>query len=218
MPQSKLEQKSCLRSDLPKGLAKELQILDAHAVSQIYRLINELDMGTDQLLQEEGIPHTDEWLSKTERAPPPSAPVFTRPELEAVSASSPIPINVGAGSIVWSSTQSGMFSYQSRQPYITIPAEVNHRIEAPEYQRVLDHVRRQAVDVKWRNAPRENATASTNDHTRFLNDQCRNRGSSIDPFKYPELFGSDEYVQFRMGAVGELFVRFTFQAIYFPAY
>lgn len=219
LPQQPRERRSCLRSQLPKSLVKELGIFGSSAEKQIYRFINELDMGTDELLATERIPHADSWLTKTERLPQPAEPdvsdiptangLITLPAPPSLSATvaPQTDSEYDEGAVVISSTQTRLASYARREVYVQIPATVNHEVDAPEYWKVLEHIRRQARGVVWRNRQPEQTLTSTNEYIAFLNDLTRSRNGSTDLSSYPELFGSDDLVKHRIGAAGELFVR-----------
>jgi len=66
LPESERERNLCLRLQLPGFLLDLFMIQEGKAEKQVYRLINEVDMGTNELISDEAFPHVG-WLSKTER-------------------------------------------------------------------------------------------------------------------------------------------------------
>lgn len=205
MPQSQQAQKLCQRSEFAKELVKHLNLTSSSAMTQIHRILNEPDLGTDNILEQERIPPAD-WLVKTQRvatATPPAsptvAPVLTPPHSQPSSSPyvAPADLDTLEYEDVLVSTTSGQVSYRipSRPVYVPIPAVVNHEVEAPEYKAVLDHVLRQAVGVKWRRTPGERTQTSTYESLR-----------TVATASTSQLFGKDAFVYHRIGAAGELFV------------
>lgn len=63
------ERRRAMRCQLPGDLAKALQIHGSDGARQIHRILNELSLGTEEILQEECVPEVS-WLTKIHRAPP----------------------------------------------------------------------------------------------------------------------------------------------------
>lgn len=220
LPQDARERDKCLRGQLPKALAHFLQIDDSDGQRQIYRLLNEVDMGTDELLDDEGIPHVDSWLLKTGR--------------EAVlSDSDESDTSVSGESTNSEHSESSdqheqtVIEFQPRlteddaidlevstpsarhRPYrtnIRPPEDFESRVEAPDYWRLLEHAQRQAVKVIFRDRVKHPEHVSSDAYAKFLEDLWIRKGRVVKFRSYPELFGNDEHDAFRIGAAGELFV------------
>ena len=220
LPENDKERKLCLRSQLPGKLLDFFQIRKSNAEKQIYRFINEVDMGTDELISDEDIPHV-EWLSKTERVIALTSPTgraelprstngqLSDLQLLAVqSDQGPTAVFSREGDpIVISNTQTSSGYSQQRQAYIEIPAEVNHVQQAPDYHKVLAHVHSQTASVKWRNIPQQDTHTVRYQLTDFFT-SLPVVGNELEAASRPTLFGSDALSNFRLGAVGELFVRY----------
>lgn len=216
LPENGKERKLCLRSQLPSSLVDFLQIQESNAEKQIYRFINEVDMGTDELLSDEAIPHV-EWLLRTERVqlPGPRYEFATSTngrlsDLQPLTGhgdqSSTTTVGSDEDELVVSSTQTRNRPYHRHQAYIQIPEEINHRQHAPDYHKVIAHVRSQTASVKWRNVPREETHTVRYQLTEFFR-TLPFEGNELEAASRPTLFGSDAFSNFRLGAAGELFVR-----------
>lgn len=69
LPAKYHDQSLCLCSKLPKALVTELQIESNGADNYIRSLLNDPNLGTDQIIEEEEeIPHCNGWLERTERS------------------------------------------------------------------------------------------------------------------------------------------------------
>ena len=71
LPLAKTERKRSMRGQLPGDLSELLRIYDSRGERQIYRIINELESGTDEILLEEEISRVS-WLVETSRPAPAS--------------------------------------------------------------------------------------------------------------------------------------------------
>jgi hypothetical protein len=69
LPLNKTERKRSMRAQLAGRLAELLQIHDLRGEKQLYRIINELETGTDDIMDEENISRVT-WLPETSRPPP----------------------------------------------------------------------------------------------------------------------------------------------------
>jgi hypothetical protein len=224
LPLAKTERRQSMRGQLSGYLSELLHIYDSRGEKQIYRIINELESGTDEILLDEDISGVS-WLAETSRPAPAS-----EPEIETVpqpQSESPIrrysnfvngetedpPRHAqpyleiqeleaairAAGSI--SVSHSG--DRYPPPPFRALPKILNHTVEAPDYWKVLEHVRRQAVSAG--SDPR-NVSPTTDDITSHLSFLTLH-STSFDPTDYPSCFGDDFWLsKFRIGAAGELFV------------
>src|SRR5947207_15628175 len=73
LPLAKTERKRSMRGQLPGDLSELLRIYDSRGERQIYRIINELESGTDEILLEEEISRVS-WLAEISRPAPASEP------------------------------------------------------------------------------------------------------------------------------------------------
>ena len=230
LPHDRSERRSCCRGQLPGRLAAILGIYDGRCEKQIYRIINETDMGTDDLMTNEDIPHAS-WLTKTERKPQPLQPEQHQARLATQRDSfvndSDADLTAGFASlsiaqrqttITVSNAQFPQNAYQPRQRYIPIPPILNQQTEPPHYHKVLEHIRRQAASVKWRNRPSERTQTTTSDLTRYFDALQIQGNDDLDAASRPELFGSDHFSNFRLGAAGELFVFEILRSLNLPGF
>lgn len=223
VPKAQDERKSCFRSQLPRKLATELGIWDASAEKQLYRIINEVDMGTDQLMEEESIPPAS-WLQKTERPMPIVRTPVRSSSILTPQGSTPEGHRIEHGGltnlfdglrIVDVNEETGVHSpaqyianYRPNRQYITIPATISVETVPEHYSKVLKHVHRQAVGVKWRHGTVNSTMSTTSDLTNHFA-TLEIHGDPLEASSRPQLFGADNYSNFRLGAAGELFVSIT---------
>lgn len=180
-----------MRSQLPGCIATELlDVFDSRAEKQIYRIINELETGTDDILNEEVLSRVS-WLPETRR-PAPTPPVTSMQSSNLADNEPDLP------------TYPIQENY--RQPYRALPAEIQHEIDAPEYWKVIEHVHKQASKIGSK-LHRRNGEAGN------LDDLAADFGllglghTALNPDDCPNLFGGDVWLsKFRLGAAGELFV------------
>lgn len=183
--------KQCIRSQLPGYIAAELlEIVDARAEKQIFRILDELDSGTDEILAEEGISRVS-WLPETCRAAP-TPPITTPGTSESVENGPDLP--------------AGAYQTNHRQYCRPLPVEIQHEVDAPLYWKVIDHVHKQASKIGNRLHGRNDAAGNLDDlaaeFSGLMLDDTR-----VDPDDYPNHFGNDVWLsKFRLGAAGELFV------------
>src|ERR1700761_4688956 len=76
LPFAKTERRQSMRGQLSGYLSELLQVYDSRGEKQIYRIINELESGTDEILLDEEISRVS-WLAETSR--PPSEPETETP-------------------------------------------------------------------------------------------------------------------------------------------
>lgn len=180
-----------MRSQLPGYLAAELlDIFDSRAEKQIYRIINELETGTDDILFEEGISRVS-WLPETRRSAPIPSPVTPQTSDSADDEpnlpTSPIQTN-------------------DQRSYRALPVEIQRENDAPDYWKVIEHVHKQASKIGRRLHRRSDDASNFDDLAADFAGLVFDHGI-LDPDDYPHLFGSDVWLsKFRMGAAGELFV------------
>lgn len=227
LPYNVAERKQCMRTQLPTHLAELLQIYDARGERQIYRILNELELGTDDILVAEEISEVS-WLEKTSRlalpteAQPPEVQT-PGPQQSEAQAQREIPVQVGQR-IRASTTYSrdyretrevesiihvaeSVSASNARAPaptFRTLPAIIDHEVEAPEYWKVLDFVCKQAR--RFANTY-QNITSATPDDLAQLFESLTIHNTDVDPANSPHLFGNDVWLsKFRVGAAGELLV------------
>lgn len=223
---AKTERRQSMRGQLPGSLSELLHISHSRSEKQIYRIINELESGTDQILLDEGISRVS-WLATTSRPASASEPEIETPpqpqssigqsfnfvngetedpprhaqpyletrELEtAVRAAGSISVNHPGG------------IHPPPPPFRALPETLNHAVEAPDYWKVLEHVRKQAASAG--SDLRHISDPTTDDVTRYFASLTLH-STKFDPADYPSLFGDDFWLsKFRIGAAGELFVSF----------
>src|SRR5271170_1075059 len=78
LPLAKTERRQTMRGQLPGYLSDLLHIYDSRGEKQIYRIINELESGTDEILLDEEISWVS-WLTETSRPAPASEPETETP-------------------------------------------------------------------------------------------------------------------------------------------
>lgn len=220
-----------MRAQLPGYLSDLLQIYDSRGERQISRIINELDSGTDEILLSEEISKVS-WLAEVSRPQPnmevvldtsspaqqprfsagPSAispgrvraepPRYDRVRLEIFEFENVVP---AANSItIDHSTDVNV----QPPPFRVLPDTFNHAVEAPNYWKVLAHVRRQVSSIANNAQNTSNVSAEELAHYFSL---LTIRNTNFDPADYPSLFGDDFWLsKFRIGAAGELFVSKTY--------
>ncbi|KIW23153.1 uncharacterized protein PV07_11373 [Cladophialophora immunda] len=194
LPAEERATRQCMRWQLPGYIASELlDIFDSRAEKQIYRIINELDTGTDDILLEEGISRVS-WLPETCRPAPIPVPA------PAPIASQTSDLADDEPNVVVSPIHGS-----HRQPYRALPVEIQHEIDAPDYWKVIEHVHRQA-------SKSGNTLHRRNDEAGSFDDLAADLAGLVldhpvlDPNDCPNLFGNDWLSNFRLGAAGELFV------------
>lgn len=221
LPEKESERRSCLRSDLPGYLANMFDVHNNKAERQIYRILNETETGTDDILSEEAIPHAS-WLTKTARLPQPSP--HTRQAIPVASwedHSSPLRNGDVTGySTSTTARQAPTYTTEARhsvplrvshdgtldEQLLEVPAIINHKTDAPQYHQVIEHVRRQAKGVFWRDGLQNARVTMTSDLTRQF-EELAVSANDLEPWSYPALFGDNNFTsKFRVGAAGELFV------------
>lgn len=202
-----------MRSQLPGYIAVDLlDIIDSRGEKQIYRIINELESGTDGILLEENIPRIS-WLPETCRPAPPvqpdDAPISPPSGLANGDIHLPTgPVQTNAEFPANETTEHAVAGYpvRYRQPYRALPAVIQHEIDAPSYWRVIEHVHRQASKIGNELRHRNDGAASMDDLTAGFNTLTLDN-NILDPADHPDLFGHDPWLsKFRLGAAGELFV------------
>jgi hypothetical protein len=224
LPLAKTERRQSMRGQLPGCLSELLHIYDSRGEKQIYRIINELESGTDEILLDEEISRVS-WLAETSRPAPASDPeTETPPQPQSPIRRSPNFVNGEtenpprnaqpyleirefatairtAGSI--SVNHSGGI-HPPPPPFRALPEILNHAVEAPDYWKVLEHVRKQAASAG--SDLRDISNPTTDDVTRYFASLTLH-STKFDPADYPSLFGDDFWLsKFRIGAAGELFV------------
>jgi hypothetical protein len=191
LPAEERATRQCMRSQLPGYIAAELlDIFDSRAEKQIYRILNELGTGTDDILFEEGISPVS-WLPETRR-PAPMPPVIA-----------PQPSDLADDEL---NLPTGPIQTNYRQSYRALPVEIQHEIDAPDYWKVIEHVHKQASKIG-------NRLHRRNDETGNFDDLAADFAGLVldhtiqDHNDCPNLFGNDVWLsKFRLGAAGELFV------------
>lgn len=221
LPFAKTERRQSMRGQLSGYLSELLHIYDSRGEKQIYRIINELESGTDEILLDEEISRVS-WLAETSRPVPPSEPetetppqpqsqssIFVNGENEDPPRHAQPYLEIqeleatirAAGSI--SVSHSGGI-YLPSPPFRALPRTINHAVEAPDYWKVLEHVRKQAVSAG--SDPRDTSPTTDDITSHFAS--LTLHSTSFDPADYPGCFGGDFWLsKFRIGAAGELFVR-----------
>ena len=218
LPMDKTQRMQCMRGQLPGRLAEILNIYDSRGEKQLYRILNEIESGTDAILLQEEISPVS-WLPETCRPDPP------QPAEDSVSALQQRPAHIVNGQPgddhldpantdelesplrAMSSVAPNTYPYRQSAPFRALPAVLDHASEAPLYWKVLEHVRRQAASFGHVNGrglhidPDDIAQAFAS---------LSLEGVHLDPADYPKLFGHDVWLsKFRVGAAGELFVSVT---------
>lgn len=212
LPSNVAERMKCMRSQLPTHLSEILQIYDARGERQIYRILNELELGTDDILITEEISEVS-WLEKTSRL---ASTLEPQPQIEApgqeIQAStshSQAYIEIHEVETIVRAASSISIS-NSRAPaprFRPLPATFVHELEAPDYWKVLERVDKQARRVA--NTSQNVVNPTLEDITQLFA-SLTIRNTDLDPADLPNLFGSDFWLsKFRVGAAGELFVRST---------
>jgi hypothetical protein len=226
LPLAKTERRQSMRGQLPGYLAELLHIYDSRGEKQIYRIINELESGTDEILLDEEISRVS-WLAETSRPAPASEPeTETPPQPQPQSSTRRSSNSVNgetedpprhaqpyleirefetairaAGSI--SVNHSGGI-HPPPPPFRALPEILNHAVEAPDYWKVLEHVRKQAASAG--SGLRDISNPTADDITCYFASLTLH-STSFDPADYPSCFGDDFWLsKFRIGAAGELFV------------
>lgn len=224
LPLTKTERRQSMRGQLPGYLSKLLHIYDSSGEKQIYRIINELESGTDEILLDEEISRVS-WLAETSRPAPASEPEtetppqpqssirrssnFVNGETEDPSRHAQPCLEIresetaihAAGSI--SVNHSGGI-HPPPPPFRALPEILNHAVEAPDYWKVLEHVRKQAASAG--SDLRDISNPTTDDITCYFASLTLH-STSFDSADYPSCFGDDFWLsKFRIGAAGELFV------------
>jgi hypothetical protein len=215
LPKDKAQRMLCMRGQLPGRLAEILNIYDSRGEKQLYRILNELECGTDAILLQEEISRVS-WLPETCRPdPPPPAEVpdgILQRQLARIANGQPkdsqtYPVEIGEpGSPIRAMGSIAANSYQDRSPppFRALPDVPDHATAAPLYWKVLEHVRRQAASFMHVDG---NGTHTTPENITQAFASLSLEGDDIDPADYPHLFGNDFWLsKFRVGAAGELFV------------
>jgi hypothetical protein len=228
LPLAKAARRQSMRSQLPGYLSRLLRIHDPRGEKQIYRIINELESGTDEILLDEEISRVS-WLAETSRPAPASEPeteTETPPQPQSQSSirqssnivngetrdpprhAQPYP-EIQECETAIRATDSISFNHSSsiHPPpplFRALPEILNHAVEASDYWKVLEHVRKQAASAE--SDLRDISNPTTDDITRYFASLTLN-STNFDPADYPSCFGDDHWLsKFRIGAAGELFV------------
>lgn len=217
LPAEQSARKQCMRSQLPGYIAADLlDIIDSRGEKQIYRILNELETGTDDILLGESISEVS-WLPKTRRPAPISQPedaIITPPvvlnmsdlpngDSNLLNGSRETHVELPADETTIRATAA--YPRHSRQPYRALPAEIQHEIDAPDYWKVIEHVHRQASKIGGLHQGNETTESLDDLIARFAALAFDN--DILDPANYPRLFGHDSWLsKFRLGAAGELLV------------
>jgi len=222
LPENKRERNLCMRSQLPGILMDLFMIQKSKAEKQIYRFINEVDIGTNELITDEAIPHVG-WLSKTVRVQP-LMPSIDHTQLSTSINGPPsslqllttqgdrrstVTISHEEDEVIVSSTQAGNGYDHRREAYTQIPLELDSVQDATEYKKVLEHIHSQAASVKWRNVRQDHTHTKRYPFTDFFG-ALPLEGNEFDAASRPTLFGSDGSSKKRLGAAGELFVGYNY--------
>ncbi|KAJ9605358.1 hypothetical protein H2200_010015 [Cladophialophora chaetospira] len=217
LPAELSARKQCMRSQLPGYIAEELlDVIDSRGEKQIYRILNELESGTDDVLLEEGISRVS-WLPEIRR-PAPAFPAENAPPSPHMALQTSGLANEEQNGL------SGLYQTQAelpiddiprqavaafpttyREPYRVLPAEIQHEIDAPNYWKVIEHVHRQASKIGSRLHHRNDRAGSLDDLTAGFATLALDN-DMLDPADHPGMFGSDWLSTYRLGAAGELFV------------
>ncbi|OAG34109.1 hypothetical protein AYO21_11750 [Fonsecaea monophora] len=216
LPKDKVQRMQCMRGQLPGRLAEMLNIYDSRGEKQLYRILNELESGTDDILLQEDISRVS-WLPETCR-PNPTPPAEElegtfQPQSAHIFHGQPEGVQISLVKLeeVESPTRAmgsiAANSYPDRPSplFRALPAaKPTHATEAHLYWLVLEHVPRQASSFRHVDGNDTDPTFSRITKTLAT---LSLEVNTIDPAKYPELFGGDfSLSKFRVGAAGELFV------------
>jgi hypothetical protein len=272
LPLNKTERKRSMRGQLAGRLAELLEVHNLRGDKQLYRIMNELDTGTDDIMDEENISHVT-WLTRTSRPSPQKvaddySEIFedgeetSANEADTTQTSRGIPndeeeIPANEAEFVQESNGQSQQRSASRSrtedsfletpdviqvitqrltqrvieirqfaenvpaaddvplhyaqdvlppppPYRALPEALNHRVEAPDYWKVLEHARKQAQSLG--SGVREPSDPANDDVANLLGGL--NLGTvGLEAIAYQDLFGKDVWMsRFRVGAAGELFV------------
>jgi hypothetical protein len=224
LPFAKTERRQSMRSQLPGYLSELLHIYDSRGEKQIYRIINELESSTDEILLDEELSRVS-WLAETSRPAPASEPeTETTPQPQPSIRRSSNFVNgeiedpprhaqpyleirefetaIRAANSISVNHSGGI--HPAAPPFRALPEILNHAVEAPDYWKVLEHVSKQAASAE--SDLRDISNPTTDDVTRYFATLTLH-STSFDPANYPSLFGDDFWLsKFRIGAAGELFV------------
>jgi hypothetical protein len=220
LPIDKMKRKQTMRSQLPGKLSELLNIFDSRGEKQIYRILNELESGTDDILLDEEISRVS-WLAETCRPKPP-----TREYTESQQRSGPPPPSSASTirdtenareypplylkdqefepAVRTAETISISPTNNPRPAFRPVPEVDDPELEAPDYWKVLEHVRKQAALTC--DDSRGGASTTADDITSLL-ESLSLESTSLDPLNYPNCFGDDPWLsRCRVGAAGELYV------------
>jgi hypothetical protein len=224
LPFAKTERRQSMRSQLPGYLSELLHIYDSRGEKQIYRIINELESSTDEILLDEELSRVS-WLAETSRPAPASEPeTETTPQPQPSIRRSSNFVNgeiedpprhaqpyleirefetaIRAANSISVNHSGGI--HPAAPPFRALPEILNHAVEAPDYWKVLEHVSKQAASAG--SDLRDISNPTTDDVIRYFATLTLH-STSFDPANYPSLFGDDFWLsKFRIGAAGELFV------------
>jgi hypothetical protein len=212
LPEAELAATQSMRAQLPGYISHELlEITDSRGEKQIYRILNELETSTEDILLQEGVSPVS-WLPQTNR------PALTT---HAISTQGfPVPAVEEADRLVHTAQLNEHQPVTAEEPvtsttatspipqlqrYEPLPAKIPHEVQAPHYWKVVEHVHRQASKIGNSLRRGTGAPASVDD----LAPEFANLGlgdAVVDPNERPDLFGRGWLSNFRLGAAGELFV------------
>ncbi|KIW74784.1 hypothetical protein Z517_11554 [Fonsecaea pedrosoi CBS 271.37] len=160
LPKDKVQRMQCMRGQLPGRLAEMLNIYDSRGEKQLYRILNELESGTDDILLQEDISRVS-WLPETCRPnPTPLAEELEgtfQPQSAHIFHGQPEGVQISLVKLeeVESPTRAmgsiAANSYPDRPSplFRALPAaEPTHATEAHLYWLVLEHVRRQVSSFR----------------------------------------------------------------------
>jgi hypothetical protein len=212
LPEAEPAARQCMRAQLPGYISRKLlDIFDFSGEKQIYRILNELETSTDDIVHQEGISRVS-WLPQTNR------PALTPYAI--ATQGIPVPVVEEADRLVHTTQLNGHQAVAVEeavtsttatslipqlQHYEPLPASIPHELQAPHYWKVIEHVHRQASKIGNSLRPGFGASVSVDD----LASNLANLGlgdAGIDPNERPDLFGRGWLSNFRLGAAGELFV------------
>lgn len=211
LPADELQRRSCFRNRLPTMLCELLKIQDVIAQKQVYRILNEVDLGTDEIMAQEDIPAAS-WLEKTARSAPLLSSAESIPELASGSKADSMQAEARKISPSTEQTQAGanlktLLSPPSRSDSshgkTCIPTTLLSQQEAIRYHEVLEHVRMQArkfIGCSIGGKILDSFAGLARDFGKLAIS-----GKKLGSTPLSELFGNDDPNNIRIGAAGELF-------------
>lgn len=217
LPDNKADRTQCMRAQLPGEIAKLLKIHDHRGERQVYRIINELELGTYDILLSEDISEAS-WLRKIHR--PTSVPDVEPAIRTNIVVNGEIQISANYSQIsqhirhVGYTSRSGVTEISNSNgvaplQFRALPTVVGHE-DAPRYVTVLERIRVQS-QILYRKFIRHAVTEDSFDDIANAFEALTLRrtipGTTFEPGDLLAFFGTDEWLsKFRMGAAGELLV------------